>query len=48
MDVTVDGDVVVAGSQITVRNSVRQDFIVAGGEVFVTKNAVILGNPINF
>ncbi len=44
----VADDIRAAGGRITIDSEVGDDLIVAGGEVFLTKNAVIHGNLINF
>ena len=51
-EITVNGyvvdDIRAAGGKFTIDSEVGDDLVVAGGEVFLTKNAIIHGNLINF
>lgn len=44
----VADDIRAAGGKLTIDSEVGDDVIVAGGEIYVTKNAIIHGNLINF
>ncbi len=51
-EITIKGyvadDIRAAGGKLTIDSEIGDDLIVAGGEVFITKDAVIHGNLINF